>query len=196
MELTDTVWEIIKSNSNVCDGKVWYGVKSTKIFCKPSCPSRIPNKSNVLLFTNLDDPVKCGFRPCKRCQPINELISDEIWVAEINYILESYYDQDLTLSELALLVHGSPSHLRHVYQSKTGLSPSKKLMQIRMDKEQNFYKALNDQLVILLMMLEFPTILISLRFLKIYMGSHLISIVLSILIKIKNGYQFLLKILN
>lgn len=134
MELTDTVWEIIKSNSNVCDGKVWYGVKSTKIFCKPSCPSRIPNKSNVLLFTNLDDPVKCGFRPCKRCQPINELVSDEIWVAEINYILESYYDQDLTLSELALLVHGSPSHLRHVYQSKTGLSPSKKLMQIRMDK--------------------------------------------------------------
>ncbi|MDC2805084.1 Ada metal-binding domain-containing protein [Leuconostoc suionicum] len=134
MELTDSVWEIIKTNSNVLDGKVWYGVKSTKIFCKPSCPSRIPNKSNVLLFTNPDDPVKCGFRPCKRCQPINEVVSDEIWVAEINHILENYYDQNLTLAELAILAHGSISHLRHVYQSKTGISPSEKLMQIRMDK--------------------------------------------------------------
>lgn len=148
MELTDSVWGIIKTNSNALDGKVWYGVKSTKIFCKPSCPSRIPNKSNVLLFTNLDDPVKSGFRPCKRCQPINEIVSDDIWVSEINYILENYYNQDLTLAELSFLAHGSPSHLRHVYQSKTGISPSEKLMQIRMAKAttllQNTSRSISD----------------------------------------------------
>ncbi|MFT8950406.1 MAG: Ada metal-binding domain-containing protein [Liquorilactobacillus hordei] len=136
MELTDSIWEIIKTNSKSLDGKVWYGVKSTKIFCKPSCPSRIPNKSNVLLFTNLDTPVQNGFRPCKRCQSIDEIVSDDIWVDEINYILESYYDQNLTLAELSVLAHGSISHLRHVYQSKTGISPSEKLMQIRMDKAE------------------------------------------------------------
>ncbi|MBD9366883.1 methylphosphotriester-DNA--protein-cysteine methyltransferase family protein [Leuconostoc mesenteroides] len=148
MQLTDSIWQIIKTNSNALDGKVWYGVKSTKIFCKPSCTSRIPNKSNVLLFTNLDEPVKGGFRPCKRCQPINETVSDEVWVTEINYILESYYDQNLTLAELSFLAHGSPSHLRHVYQSKTGISPSEKLMQIRLEKAttllQNTNRSISD----------------------------------------------------
>ena len=49
------------------DGQFYYGVKTTKIVCKPSCRARIPNPENIILFDTLQEATTSGFRPCKIC---------------------------------------------------------------------------------------------------------------------------------
>ena len=137
----DETWDIIERNDTILDGQLWYAVSSTKIFCKPSCHSRLPKRQNVSIFSSYQDAMAAGYRPCKRCRPTEEIVADDIWVAEINYILEQDYAEKLTLEELALRVHGSESHVRHVYLKQTGLTPLQKLTAIRLAKAQTLLEA-------------------------------------------------------
>ena len=50
MKITDEIWEVIKDNDKKLDNKLWYGVATTKIFCRPFCVSRLPKRENVSLF--------------------------------------------------------------------------------------------------------------------------------------------------
>jgi len=134
MQPDDQTWGVIERNDTALDGKLWYAVSSTKIFCKPSCHSRLPKRQNVSVYQSFQDAMAAGYRPCKRCRPTEEVVADDIWVDEINYILEQDYAEKLTLEELAFRVHGSESHVRHVYQKHTGVTPLQKLNAIRMAK--------------------------------------------------------------
>lgn len=49
------------------DGKFWYGVKSTKIVCIPSCKAKIPLEKNIELFATFEQAIENGYRPCKIC---------------------------------------------------------------------------------------------------------------------------------
>lgn len=51
------------------DGIFWYGVKSTGIFCNPSCKSRRPQKDNIVYFDSPREDIDAGYRVCKRCRP-------------------------------------------------------------------------------------------------------------------------------
>ena len=54
------------------DGKFIFGVKTTKIICRPGCPSRVPLEKNIVLFDTMDEAIQSGYRPCKRCKPYTE----------------------------------------------------------------------------------------------------------------------------
>ena len=54
------------------DGKFIFGVKTTKIICRPGCPSRVPLEKNIVLFDTMDEAIQSGYRPCKRCKPCTE----------------------------------------------------------------------------------------------------------------------------
>lgn len=134
MRPTDRQWQAIQENDRQQDGQFWYGVKTTGIFCRPSCPSRVPKRQNVVIFTDPAEAQEAGFRPCKRCRPLEKMVSNQIWVQEINHVLNNHYAEKLTLERLATLVHGSPSYLRHVYKSLTGVTPQQQLTMIRLEK--------------------------------------------------------------
>ncbi|WP_251920976.1 AraC family transcriptional regulator [Lactococcus lactis] len=106
MEITDETWEIIKNNDKNFDNKLWYGVATTKIFC----------------------------RPCKRCRPMDKIIPNEVWVEEIDLLLKNHYDEDLSLEELGQRLHGSSSYLRHIYKKIKGLTPQQELTRIRLEQ--------------------------------------------------------------
>lgn len=59
--------EICKNRDKNYDGVFFLAVKSTKIVCKPSCPSKIPLEKNMEFYDNIDDAFKDGYRPCKIC---------------------------------------------------------------------------------------------------------------------------------
>lgn len=59
----------IQNRDNKYDGKFFCGVKTTKIVCFPSCPSRTPLEKNIELFDTLEEAIQNGYRPCKRCNP-------------------------------------------------------------------------------------------------------------------------------
>ncbi|MGX7014022.1 bifunctional transcriptional activator/DNA repair enzyme AdaA [Vagococcus silagei] len=134
MTVSDQEWQAISTNDKTYDDVFWYAVKSTKIFCRPSCPSRLPKRDNVDVYYLKEAPLKDGFRPCKRCQPLNETVSNQVWVKEIDTILETHYSEPLSLRELSYLAHGSESYLRHVYKAETGVTPQQRLMSIRLKK--------------------------------------------------------------
>ena len=51
------------------DDKFIFGVKTTKIICRPGCPSRLPLEKNIVFFDTLEEAIQNGYRPCKRCKP-------------------------------------------------------------------------------------------------------------------------------
>ena len=69
MTIEDPRWARVTARDRSADGKFWYAVATTGIYCRPSCPSRIPNPKNVTLHATLESARATGFRPCKRCRP-------------------------------------------------------------------------------------------------------------------------------
>lgn len=59
----------VLSRDNNYDDKFIFGVKSTKIICKPSCPSKLPLEKNIVFFNYIDEAIHNGYRPCKICKP-------------------------------------------------------------------------------------------------------------------------------
>ncbi len=62
-------WQAVAGNDKSADGVFFYAVRSTGIFCRPSCPSRLPARENVTFFDSAEQAARAGFRPCKRCRP-------------------------------------------------------------------------------------------------------------------------------
>ncbi|MDR2756488.1 MAG: hypothetical protein LBC20_12345 [Planctomycetaceae bacterium] len=65
----DQKWEAVLNNDERYDGLFFCGVKTTKIFCRPSCKAKTPLKKNVEYFENPKQAEKAGYRACKRCRP-------------------------------------------------------------------------------------------------------------------------------
>ncbi|MCR6106804.1 methylphosphotriester-DNA--protein-cysteine methyltransferase family protein [Salipaludibacillus agaradhaerens] len=125
-------WMAISNNDSSFDNKFYYGVKTTKIFCRPSCKSRIPNKNNVYIFKEAQSALEFGFRPCKRCQPDNLLLPNEEWIKLIcDWINENFQD-DMTLNSLSETFHSSQFHLQRTFNKVKGESPLSYLKKIRL----------------------------------------------------------------
>ena len=69
--VTDTQWQAILERDRNADGGFVYGVITTGIFCRPSCPARRPNVENVRIFPDGTAALQAGFRPCRRCTPLS-----------------------------------------------------------------------------------------------------------------------------
>lgn len=141
--ITDKEGQAVVLNDASFDNLFRYAVKTTKIFCRPSCHSRTPKKANIEIYYDLNAPEKHGYRPCKRCRPNDKIVDNALWAIEIETILLENYQKNLTLEELAYLAHGSESYLRHIFKKMTGQTPNQRLMEIRMHHAKN--EVLNTQ---------------------------------------------------
>lgn len=61
--------QAIQNRDSSYDGKFIYGVKTTKIICRPGCSARMPLEKNIVLFDTMEEAIQKGYRPCKRCKP-------------------------------------------------------------------------------------------------------------------------------
>src|SRR5438445_4113964 len=64
-------WRAVLAKDLSSDGAFVYAVRSTRIYCRPWCPSRRPRRQQVVFFSAPGDAERAGFRPCRRCQPRN-----------------------------------------------------------------------------------------------------------------------------
>lgn len=120
----DEMYEAVIANDGNYDGLFFYAVKSTGIFCRPSCPSKKPLRENVCFFKNADDAKAAGFRPCKRCR--SDLLSyrpmEEI-AGLVKKHLDDLYEQQSTwndgLRELGL----SQRRAVEVFKAAYGMTP-------------------------------------------------------------------------
>lgn len=133
-EITDEQWEAITHNDERFDEIFIYAVKSTGIFCRPSCKSRDPKKENVHIFNDATEAIADGFRPCKRCKPGGLRLPDEEWVIQIGEYIAEHFREPLTLEILADMCHGSPYHLQRTFKRIIGLTPVEYIQKVRITK--------------------------------------------------------------
>ena len=79
----EDMWAAVGANDASCDGIFFYAVKTTGIYCRPSCKSKAPRRENICFFETAEAARKAGFRPCKRCrsdlldyQPMRDIAED------------------------------------------------------------------------------------------------------------------------
>lgn len=132
--IPEEMWQAIIHNDASSDGRFIYAVRTTGIFCKPSCKSRVPNRANVRVFANAQQALDARFRPCKRCKPTGERLPDQEWVAQIKHCIETNYTDTLTLNVLADMCHGSPYHLHRTFKRITGMTPVEYVQRTRAAK--------------------------------------------------------------
>ncbi|MEH1966302.1 bifunctional DNA-binding transcriptional regulator/O6-methylguanine-DNA methyltransferase Ada [Nostoc sp.] len=123
--LEETLWQAVLNRDSAFEGKLFYGVRSTGIYCRPICPSRRPNRNQVCFFQSPQEAEIAGFRPCKRCQPESEAVANtaKAKVLAVCRYIEAQIDRIPTLSELCSHVGMSPSYLQRIFKQIIGLSP-------------------------------------------------------------------------
>jgi AraC family transcriptional regulator of adaptative response/methylated-DNA-[protein]-cysteine methyltransferase len=121
---TDPRWAQILARDPAADGKFWYSVSTTGVYCRPSCPSRAANPKNVALHDTLPAAKATGLRPCKRCKPDASSLAAEhaSMIAKICRLIERSAAPPL-LAQLATAAGLSSSHFHRLFKSVTGLTP-------------------------------------------------------------------------
>ena len=120
----DPRWVRILARDRSADGRFWYSVLTTGVYCRPSCPSRAANPANVQLHDTLADARATGFRPCKRCNPDGPSIEsgNAAMVAKTCRIIEQSQEMP-SLLQLAAAIGRSPGYFHRVFKAVTGLTP-------------------------------------------------------------------------
>jgi AraC family transcriptional regulator, regulatory protein of adaptative response / methylphosphotriester-DNA alkyltransferase methyltransferase len=134
-------WTAVVECDKHYDGLFYYGVKTTKIFCRPSCRSKLPLKKNVVFFVNCDDALKENFRPCKRCRP--DLLSydpNNELIIKIKKIIEENYCNTINIETLAKDLGISRSQLSRVFKEIEQISIVDYLTKVRIDNSLELLK--------------------------------------------------------
>jgi AraC family transcriptional regulator, regulatory protein of adaptative response / methylated-DNA-[protein]-cysteine methyltransferase len=129
----DKWWDAVLGRDATLDGKVYYGVKSTWIFCRPSCPSRRPNRNNVEFFVSTAAAKQSGYRACKRCCPEDSTTPKAAFIGQIIEYIDLHSDQSLTLKSLAERFNMSPFHLQRTFKAVVGVTPKRYVEACRID---------------------------------------------------------------
>ncbi len=118
-------WQAVLDRDSAYDGEFVYAVRSTGVFCRPTCTSRKPNRENVAFFALPEAAAQAGFRPCKRCQPETAEYSDlrAVLVRRICALIDQNDGAALTLDELGAAVNVSPYHLQRTFKALMGITP-------------------------------------------------------------------------
>jgi AraC family transcriptional regulator of adaptative response/methylated-DNA-[protein]-cysteine methyltransferase len=135
----DTAWAAFMRRDRGWDGRVIGAVKTTGIYCKPSCPARRPKREHVEFFASAEEARAAGYRSCLRCKP-DEVGRDRDAVARAVEIIERA-EEPPSLAELAGQVGYAPHHFQRLFKRNLGVSPADYARALRNRRAQAALKA-------------------------------------------------------
>ncbi len=131
---TEIYWKAVTTNDARFDGVFYLGVKTTGIYCRPSCRARTPKRENAAFFATWVDAESSGLRACMRCKPKSVKTADP-QVEKILTVCKLLESDDLySLEDLSEEVGLSPYHLQRSFKSIIGVSPKKYSEAKRMER--------------------------------------------------------------
>jgi AraC family transcriptional regulator of adaptative response/methylated-DNA-[protein]-cysteine methyltransferase len=131
-------WTAVAARDMAADGAFVFGVATTGIYCRPSCPARRPLRRNVRFFDTSDEAERAGLRACQRCDPTGQGLRARSTQVVVNAcrILDAG-DPAPPLDELARQVGVSPSHLHRLFRAATGITPKAYAMARRAERTRH-----------------------------------------------------------
>ena len=122
--LSEAAWKAVLTRDRNSDGEFVFAVRTTGIFCRPSCPARRPKRENVEFLPSAEIARAAGYRACKRCNPESaaRTLGEKRVKAAARYI-EEHPAESLSLDALAARVMLSPFHLQREFKRVFGLTP-------------------------------------------------------------------------
>lgn len=120
---SDPRWRALTTRDAAADDRFVYGVASTGVYCRPTCPSRRPRPSVVSFFDTADDAERAGFRACRRCLPRDAASPLRLKVDRARAWIEQHPDVTPSLATLARVARTTPWHLHRSFKRLTGLTP-------------------------------------------------------------------------
>jgi len=118
----DEKWQLVLSRDTSSDGKFFYGVRTTGVYCRPSCPSRRPHRARVEFFPTAEAAERAGYRACRRCRP-TEIDRQVRVVQAVCRHIDRNLDRELSLAALGKAAGMSPFHLSRVFKQRLGVTP-------------------------------------------------------------------------
>jgi len=121
----DNYWQAVLNRDSRADGAFVFAVRSTGVYCNPSCPARHPRREQVIFFPQPEAAEQAGFRACRRCRPQETTVYElQVEMAQhaCRYI-EAHSDGPITLIDLSKELSVSPYHLQRVFKRIVGITP-------------------------------------------------------------------------
>ena len=138
LSLQDERWKAVLARDGSKDGSFVFGVRSTGVYCKPSCPAKHPHIEQVAFFQGPDAAESSGFRACKRCHPNRtEAPSGAEMVQRVCEYITRNIERKLTLVSLSREAGISPFHFQRVFKKQLGMSPRQYVEARRLEHVKN-----------------------------------------------------------
>lgn len=118
----DEFWQAVLTRDPAAEGRFWYSVSTTGVFCRPSCPSRLPRRENVAFHASPALAERAGFRPCKRCKPLQQARDVAALMMEACRLIDAA-ETAPSLGELANAAGLSPFHFHRLFRKTIGVTP-------------------------------------------------------------------------
>jgi AraC family transcriptional regulator of adaptative response/methylated-DNA-[protein]-cysteine methyltransferase len=119
------LWNAVLTRDASRDGSFVFAVRSTGIYCRPSCPARRPKREQVRFFPLPEAAEKAGFRACRRCKPQSAATSNpqiEL-VRRVCHIIDEHDEEPITLERLSSAIGVNAHHLQRTFKQVMGISP-------------------------------------------------------------------------
>ncbi len=144
----EEMWKAVSENDAAYDGIFYYAVRSTGIYCRPSCKSKIPKRKNVYFFDTAEQAQADGFRPCKRCrsdlldfQPIREIAEKAKQLLNDSFSKRCELNQDL--QQLGV----SQRQMAKIFKDEYGATPSEYVNDLRVTEAKRLLSDTNDDII-------------------------------------------------
>ena len=130
-------WQQVLERDATADGQFFYAVKSTGIFCKPSCPSRRPTRKQVRFFPTTAAAEAAGFRACKRCEPERTTAKADPQaeaIAAVTEYLKEHAEERTKLDDVAKATGVGKLTILRGFKRVLGVSPGQYAKEARLAK--------------------------------------------------------------
>jgi AraC family transcriptional regulator of adaptative response/methylated-DNA-[protein]-cysteine methyltransferase len=132
----ENCWEALQKRDASQDGRFFFGVMTTGVYCRPSCPARQPLRKNVRFYETPADAERDGLRACLRCRPLATIGADPnaSRIRKVCRYIETHSDDTLKLLDLATMAGLSPFHFQRSFKAIAGVTPRQYVDSIRLGK--------------------------------------------------------------
>lgn len=142
------MWQAVLDNDGGYDGVFFYAVKTTRIYCRPSCKSKPPKRDNICFFETSEQAVKAGFRPCKRCrsdlvdyQPMKQIAED------VKQKIDRVYREKADLNKELKGIGISGRRLTDIFKNEYGMTPKAYADHLRLEEAKGFLVDTDDRII-------------------------------------------------